>query len=244
VKRNTLIVGLVTIIAALATRGALWAGDPPKVAAPPIAPAPAATGQPPAPQLAAPAAKLAIVLSEIGTSRGAVDIAYPQDASAQQIQADVASFAANTGWQPGPIKWQKAPDSTTVHFAVSPGPHIVASQGLPIWPLLLTFRAYTNMEVVYLGIGNSEINEQFSNRFVQYSVRGSGGIASYNVTVKDPSFASVAEVSAPDKPGAVKAAETPAAPGALLWALLGLATVGLAGGAYWLSQRLIRSRKR
>jgi hypothetical protein len=184
---------------------------------------------------------LAIVISEIGTSRGAVDIAYPRGASAQEIEADVAGFAANTGWQPGPIKWQRASDATTVHFAVSPGPHIVASQGLPIWPLLLTFRAYTTLEVAYLGIGSVTVNEQFSNRFVDYSVRGSGGIASYNVTIKDPSFASVAEVSAPEKPGAADAGETSGEPAALLWALLGLATIALSGAAYWVSRRVMGS---
>lgn len=247
VKRNTLLVGLIATVAAVVACSATSLAGPAKAAVPPkaaVVPSPPAPPAPPKTQIAVRPPKLAIVVSEIGTSRSAVDIAYPKDADPQQMQTDIAAFAANTGWQPGPIKSQKTPDSVTVHFPVSPGPHIVASQGLPIWPLLLTFRAYTNMEVAYLGIGDVTVNDKFSNRFVDYSVSGSGGIATYNITIKDPSFSSVAEVSAPDKPTATKTVATAAAPGALLWAMLGLVALALGGAAYWASHRLIRARKR
>jgi hypothetical protein len=184
---------------------------------------------------------VAVVFEVSQPYRGAITISYPTPVGGEQVKADLGAIGAASGWRlspPGISNTAKDTQVTAVmRPAAQPGPY-----GDPVWPVVSALRRFNRVTVVMFGPAYRATEQSLDNRYVHCVVSSGQGLCSYDVTVKDRSFASVTDLRAqPPAPKPVPAAGAASErPRSLvgLWVLA--AVLGL--GAYLLAAWLLRER--
>ncbi len=181
---------------------------------------------------ATPAQSMAVSVTGMGGARSALDFTYPTDPG-EAVAAQDAQVLAQTG------QWAISPPTRAmvqggVFYETEAAPAIApdANGDPPLFPFLLTFRRFPEIALVFIGAASSSQGSgSGGNRYLSAEWTRSGGVASYNVHIKDASFSSPADIAL--TAGAVPPAPPPSGRRTgMLWVLLLLLSLG-AGVFVW-----------
>lgn len=184
---------------------------------------------------------VAVVFDVSQPYRGTITVSYPTPVSREQVTQDLGAIEGGSGWRLSPpginSKASETEATAVMRPAAQPGPY-----GDPVWPVVSALRRFNRVTVVIFGPAYRGTEQSLDNRFVHCVVSAGQNLWSYDVTIKDRSFASVMDLHAqppPSKPP-VSAPQAPARPRfrATWWILA--AALGL--GAYLLAAWLLRER--
>jgi len=196
---------------------------------------------------ASPAQSMAISVTGMGGARSALTFTYPTDPG-ESVAAQDAKTLAQTG------QWTVSTPTRAlvqggVFYEAEAAPAIAADANgePPLFPFLMTFRRFPEIALVFIGATSSpQGSGSGGNRYLRAEWTRSGGVASYNVHLKDASFSSPADIVL--TPGAAPPAPAPSGRRTgMLWVLLLFGSLGagvFAWGLTWWLLSLRESRNR
>ncbi len=182
----------------------------------------------------------AVVVSMYQGYVSSVGITLPAGESEDEARQALQGIAKYTGWQfDNPVVKQ---DGYTSAQANALGMVTLSLDGLqPVAPLVMALADHQRIAVVFIGVGRAgDGGGRFENRHTVADWLQSGGVRSYQITIKDRSFRNVAELTAPEPP-------QPPARGSgsgqlWLWALLVIGSAAVGTFCYLLARYLMKRR--
>jgi len=182
----------------------------------------------------------AVVVSMYRDYVGSVNITLPPGEGDNQARRALQRVSKQTGWQ-FDTPAIKHDGYTSIQGNVL-GLTAVKSGGLElVAPLIMALADHPRLVVVFIGTTSGAGGNRFENPYITADWLQSGGICSYQITIKDNSFKTLAELTAPGP--APTASGNQASRGAWLWLLLVIGAAALGVGVYLLSSYLTRRRR-
>ncbi len=182
----------------------------------------------------------AVVVSMYGDYVGSVNITLPPGKGDHEARQALERVSKQTGWQfDTPIIGH---DGYTSIQANALGLTPVKFGGVELAaPFIMALKGHPRLVVVFIGVRTGDGGGRFENPYITADWLQSGGICSYQITVKDGSFESIAELTAPEPAQGLAAGEDGRA--SWPWLLLVIGSAALGVFIYLLSSYLARRRR-
>jgi hypothetical protein len=147
--------------------------------------------------------QVAVVISMYGEYATAVNITLPTECTEDDARQALDQVAIHTGWQfDTPIIGDQAVDSDgcmSVQANLAGLSVVRPGSVQAVAPLIMALAQYPEAAIIFLGMTtDSKSVGSFENRYVRMSWLQQGGVCSYQVSIKDRSFASVEELTMPE----------------------------------------------
>lgn len=184
---------------------------------------------------------VAVVFSDAGGHRGTVTISYPEGVSQSQVQQDLAAMQTVSDWRFSPAGVKNGAQESQATAVMRPAAHI-GVYGEPVWPAVWALRRFNRVTVVVMGSNYQGRTGNLENKYVRLVRSGGGMLWSYDVTVLDRTFATMADLSTakPEVATPEPAAPTTPQSGRNLWPLV-LVALAVGGLAYFVTARAGRA---
>ncbi len=182
----------------------------------------------------------AVVVSMYRDYVGSVNVTLPPGEGDHEARQALQRVSNQTGWQlDTPVIKHHGYTSIQANvFGLTP----VKLGGLElVAPLIMALADHPRVVVVFIGVSSGDGGGRFENTYITADWLQSGGICSYQITIKDNGFETIAELTEPEP------AQTPAGDevgrASWPWLLLVIGSAALGVFIYLLSSYLMRRRR-
>ncbi|MCE5219119.1 hypothetical protein LLH03_19050 [bacterium] len=183
-----------------------------------------------------------VVFSDAGGHRGTVTLSYPEGVSQSQVQQDLVAMQTVSDWRFSPAGVKSGAQESQATAVMRPAAHIGA-YGEPVWPAVWALRRFNRVTVVVMGSNYQGRTGNLENKYVRLVRSGGGMLWSYDATVLDRTFATMADLctARPEATTPEPAAPTAPQPRRNLWPLA-LIALAVGGVAYFVTARAGRGK--
>ena len=188
---------------------------------------------------------VAVLFLDAGMPQGQMTVSYPEPTTSAQVEGDLRAMAEVSGWTFETPAIAPMDSGTQAVAVMRPAACAAASYGEPVWPAVWALKRYNRVAVVVMGEQYQGAVGGLDNRFVTGRWSGGGNIRSYDVALKEKSFGSIRELSAPAASGSGDAAGPgDPRPWSGGWYIIIALALTLGVVAYVIAARAMRSPRR
>jgi hypothetical protein len=184
---------------------------------------------------------VAVVVSMRGASLTSLDLSFPVQATAADVDRDIQELARQTGWAIGRRELSTSSRAVSCRLPLLQETNVQACLPDVVWPIVTALARHGRVGILIVGAPATVGTSRFENRYLVLEQSGGQGVQSYQATFKRSDFGTLAELTRPEpptgRPGAADSRMT------LAWMLLVAASLAIGAVVFWGTRSMRRDSK-